>query len=480
MLLSPIEVEPALEVGPVHFIAAGGAGMSGIARLYVELGVKVTGSDQSDSRALRELERSGATVYVGHDASQIADDVRTVVISTAVREGNVELVEARRRGLRVWHRSAALAALMLGRTGVAITGTHGKTTTTAMTAVMLSEAGADPSYVIGSPLVTTGVSSAIGSGDAFVVEADESDGSFLQYPTKIVVITNVEADHLDNWGTPAAYAEGFYTIATQPLVETVILGTDDEGARALAERLRAEGRSVVTYGEAPDADVRISDVRPTPSGSVATITDGEESGSLHLQVPGSHNLANAAASYAVGRALGLSHAGAVEALERFVGTLRRFQLVANTAGIRIYDDYAHHPTEIRAALSAARRATDAGNEATGLDGRLIACFQPHLFSRTMDFCDEFGASLTAADVVVVNDIEPIREDPIPGVTGEIIVDAAKRHGARDVRFVKDKQELPDVLNQIATPGDLIVTLGAGDVTLVGPLLAQLLEQREQS
>lgn len=478
MLVTPIHVEPASEIGPVHFIAAGGAGMSGIARLYVELGIKVTGSDQSDSRALRDLERAGATVFVGHDPAQIADDVQTVVISTAVRESNVELMEARRRGLRVWHRSAALAALMLGRTGIAITGTHGKTTTTAMTAVMLSEAGTNPSYVIGGPLVTTGVSSAIGNGDPFVVEADESDGSFLQYPTKVVVITNVEADHLDNWGTPAAYAEGFYQFATQPLVETIIIGIDDHGARALAERLIAEGRDVVTYGEADDATVRFFDVQPTATGSVATITDGHDSSRIELQVPGNHNLANAAAAYAVGRAVGLSHESAVEALETFVGTLRRFQLVANTAGVRVYDDYAHHPTEIRAALAAGRRATEAGNEATGLDGRLIACFQPHLFSRTLDFCDEFGEALTGADIVVVNDIEAIREDPIPGVTGQIVVDAALKHGARDVRFVKDKHELPDALNEIARPGDLVITLGAGDVTLVGPMLATLLEQRE--
>ena len=477
MLIAPVEVEPASAVGPIHFIAAGGAGMSGIARLYVELGIKVTGSDQSDSRALRELERAGATVYVGHDASHIDDDVNTVVISSAVRESNVELIEARRRGLRVWHRSAALAALMVDKTGIAITGTHGKTTTTAMTAVMLSEAGRDPGYVIGGPLVTTGVSSALGSGDTFVVEADESDGSFLQYPTKIVVITNIEADHLDNWGTPAAYAEGFYRLASQPSVEKVIIGIDDHGARSLAERLIAERRDVVTYGTSEDADVRVFDVQPTATGIVAMMTDGQDAGPITLQVPGTHNLMNAAAAYAVGRALGLSHRTAVEALERFVGTLRRFQLIANVAGIRIYDDYAHHPTEIRAALSAARRATDAGNEATGLQGRLIACFQPHLFSRTLDFCDAFGEALTAADIAIVNDIEAIREDPVPGVTGQIVVDAARSHGMEDVRFVKNKHDLPDALNELAKPGDLIITLGAGDVTLVGPMLAQLLEQR---
>ncbi len=477
MLLTPIEVEPADQIGPVHFIAAGGSGMSGVARLYAESGIPTTGSDQSDSRALRSLERVGVKVYVGHDPSQIADDVQTVVISSAVRETNVELMEARRRGLRVWHRSAALAALMQDKSVVAVAGTHGKTTTTAMTAVMLSEAGRDPSYVIGGALTTTGVSSAIGGGDAFVVEADESDASFLQYPTSIAVITNVEADHLVNWGTPEAYAEGFWRFATQARVETVVINVDDHGARALAERLIADGRDVVTYGEAEDARVRFHDVVPTATGAVATLTFDGASGPLRLKVPGNHNLANASAAYAVGRRLGLSHDAAVRALGEYVGTLRRFQLITESDGVRVYDDYAHHPTEIRAALSAARRATDAGNEATGLSGRLIACFQPHLYSRTLDFADEFGEVLTAADIAVVNDIDGAREDPVPGVTGELVVEAAKRHGVREIHYVKEKYDLPDALNAIARPGDLVITLGCGDVTIVGPLLAKLLDER---
>ena len=477
MLLTPIDVLPAREVGPIHFIAAGGSGMSGIARLYAELGVRTTGSDQSDSRALRSLESAGITVYVGHDVSQLADDVETVVISSAVRETNVELAEARRRGLRVWHRSAALAALMLGSDGVSIAGTHGKTTTTAMTAVMLGEAGQDPSYVIGGPLTTTGVSSAIGQGSAFVVEADESDASFLQYPTKIAVITNVGADHLVNWGSHEAYAEGFYEFATQPEVETVVINVDDYGARTLAERLLAEGRNVLTYGESADAVVRITDIVTKTTGAEGTLTFRDDVGALRLRVPGNYNLANASAAYAVGRSLGLGHDACLDALARFDGTLRRFQLITNTAGVRVYDDYAHHPTEIRAALGAARRATEAGNEATGLEGRLIACFQPHLYSRTLDFADEFGEVLTLADVAVVNNIDGAREDPVPGVTGELVVDAAKKHGVREIHYVHEKFDLPDALNELARPGDLIITLGCGDVTIVGPLLAKLLEER---
>ena len=372
-LLTPIEVLPADQIGPVHFIAIGGSGMNGIARAYAELGVPVTGSDRSDSRALQSLQRQGITCFVGHDASQLGE-ARTVVISSAIRADNVELVEARRRGLRIWHRSAALAALMMGKRGVAVAGSHGKTTTTAMTAVMLSEAGRDPSYVIGGSLSTTGVSSAVGSGEAFVVEADESDGSFLQYPTEIAVITSIGADHLVNWGTPEAYADGFRAFATRPSVKWVVINVDNPGSRELAETLAGEGAQLIRYGEAPDADVRITDVQAKGSGVTATLTYGVESGPITLLVPGNHNLANASAAYAVGRIMGLSHDEAVEALGKFVGTLRRFQLITDTAGIRVYDDYAHHPTEIRAALSAARRATEVGNEETGLKGRLIACF----------------------------------------------------------------------------------------------------------
>lgn len=479
MLLDPVEVVPADEVGPVHFIAAGGSGMSGVARLYAQLGIPTTGSDQSDSTALRSLARNGVTTYVGHNAGQLGD-AQTVVISSAIREDNVELAEARARGLRVWHRSAALAALMQGKRAVAVAGTHGKTTTTAMTAVMLSAAGADPSYVIGGPLSTTGESSAIGTGAAFVVEADESDASFLQYPTEVAVITNVEADHLVNWGTAEAYADGFRAFATGQTVRFVVINIDDHGARALAEELAGAAPEVITYGEAPDADVRITDVVAHGNGVAATISFGDDSGTIVLQVPGNHNLANASAAYAVGRILGLSHDSAVEALGHFEGTLRRFQLITETGGVRVYDDYAHHPTEIRAALTAARRATAAGNEATGLEGRLIACFQPHLYSRTVDFADEFGEVMTLADIAVINDVCGAREDPVPGVTGELVVAAAIRHGAKDVHYVKEKYDLPAALDELARPGDLIITLGCGDVTIVGPLLAKLLAERHDA
>ena len=465
-LREPRPVVPAEQAGAVHFIAIGGAGMSGIAQLFHERGLPVSGCDQLDSVTLRNLGQEGIEVHVGHDPAQL-DGVDTVVVSTAIRQDNVELVAARQRGLRVWHRSEALAALMVGRTGIAVAGTHGKTTTTGLVATLLQAAGADPSYVIGAPLASSGRSAHLGSGDCFVVEADESDGSFLQYPARIVVITNVEADHLDNWGDSRHYAAGFKRFATQPLVEAVIINHDDPGARELAEELRSDDspRRILTYGESPGSDIRLVGLAYRGVTASATLVTADGNQVLELQVPGRHNLANAVAAYAVGRLLGLDANALLQGAQQFTGTLRRVQPVADVAGVRIYDDYGHHPTEIRAALSAARRVAGSG--------RLIACFQPHLYSRTVQFADQFGEALTLADVVVVSDIYGSREDPLPGVTGRLVADAAAQRGAQ-THYVPAKADLPAALQQLVRPGDLVMTLGAGDVTIVGPMLAKLL------
>lgn len=465
-LRQPVELADPRTVGPVHFIAIGGAGMSPVARIYHDLGVDVRGSDQVDSANLRDLAALGVTTWVGHDASHLAG-ARTVVVSSAIRPDNPELVEARRLGLRIWHRSAALAALMLGHEGVSVAGTHGKTTTTGMVATMLDHAGADPSYVIGSPLAATGRAAHLGSGEVFVVEADESDGSFLQYPSQIVVVTNVEADHLDNWGTPQAYFDGFVRMATRPEVRYVVTNVDDPGAAELASRLEGTGTvKVVTYGESENAEVRLVDVDLAGTTARATLVHGPTRGRLELQVPGRHNLCNAAAAYCVGSLLGIGHEELLAGAAAFTGTLRRFQLIGRVEGVSVFDDYAHHPTEIRATLGAARRAVAGG-------GRVLACFQPHLFSRTRDFADEFGQALAPADRVFVTDVYPAREDPIPGVTGKLVHDAVVAAGGSS-RWVPDKQDLPEALAEEARPGDLVITLGAGDVTLVGPVLVRLL------
>lgn len=468
-LITPVEVLPAEQLGAVHFIAIGGAGMSGIAQLFLDRGLAVSGSDQADSPALDQLCERGASVFVGHAAEQLGA-AETVVVSSAIRESNVELARARSLGLRIYHRSAALASLMIGHRGVAVTGTHGKTTTSAMIAHALTVAGADPSYVIGSPLALTGSSAHTGRGPAFVVEADESDGSFRQYPAQVVVVTNIEADHLDNWITEEAYAEGFVELASASQVELVVLSADDPGTVALARRLASKAVKVVTFGTEPAADVRLIDLEFEGTTATARLVAGDFSGPLRLSVPGRYNLLNAAAAFVVGRELGIGAAELLAAAATFGGTHRRFEHTATAAGVRIYDDYAHHPTEVSATLAAARTA--AGK------GRVVACFQPHLFTRTRDLSAEFGAALALADRIVVLDIYPAREDPIPGITGRLVADAATAlAGSDQVSYIADKDNGAEALADIVRPGDLVLTIGAGDVHLLGPALARLLQLR---
>lgn len=462
-LVTPVELVDPREVGPVHFIAVGGAGMSGIAALYADLGLAVSGSDRADSANLTMLRGHGVRTYVGHDARQLGD-ARTVVVSSAVREDNPEMAEARHRGLRVWHRSAALAALMLGRPGIAVGGTHGKTTTSAMIAHVLVRVGTDGGYVVGAPLAT-GESARLGApGSPFVVEADESDGSFLQYPARICVVTNVEADHLDNWGTPEAYADGFVRFAAGAGVLAVV-NVDGPGGVALTTALAA--RPHVTYGTAEAADVRITDVSHDATGVRGTVRLPTRQVPVSLGVPGLHNLTNAAAALVAVSALGIDPDAAAAALADFRGAHRRFEPVGEAAGVRVVDDYAHHPTEIDAVLAAARDAVG--------PGRVVACFQPHLYSRTRDFAPAFGRALAAADEVVLMDIYGAREEPMPGVTTALIGDVtATVLGADRVHAVHSHRAAAETLAALARPGDIVLTIGAGDVTTVGPQVVDAL------
>lgn len=458
-LIDPVDLMSPRELGPVHFIAVGGAGMSGIATLYAELGIAVSGSDQVDSPMLADMAARGMRVHVGHDATQIGS-ASTVVVSSAIRADNPELVEAQNRGLRIWHRSAALGALMLGRPGVAVTGTHGKTTTSGMLAHLLTECGADPGYVIGAPLASNGRSFRLGHGP-FVVEADESDGSFRQYPADTAVITNVEADHLDNWVTSEAYLEGFRTFAaTAP---SVVANIDDPGVRAV---LGGRDAGWLTFGEHQPAQFLLTDAEQVGFRARAKL-GGEP---LELAVPGRFNLANAAAAVLAARTLGIDLPSAARAMATFRGTARRFTPIGTVDGVDVVDDYAHHPTEVAATLGAARTGVaDRG-------GRIIVCFQPHLFSRTRDFVDEFGSALSAADEVVLMDIYPAREDPIPGVTSDLLVASCAAHG-RQARLISDRAAVPAVLAELSRPGDVILTLGAGDVTRIGPEVVAALRAR---
>jgi UDP-N-acetylmuramate--alanine ligase len=463
-LITPIELPTVDELGAVHFIAIGGSGMNGIASMMLAQGVSVSGSDRQDSKYLRSLEAHGARVYVGHRAEQLGD-AATVVASSAIRDDNPELAEARRRGLRVLHRSAALGSLMMGRRGIAVAGTHGKTTTTAMIAHVLSGCGFDPSFVIGGALTGTATGGHLGSGDIMVIEADESDGSFLQYPREIAVVTNIDPDHLSNWGNAENYADGFLRFATADSVRLLVCSADDPGAVALTEQVRRRnaaglpGPAVMTFGTSANADVQILGVRLAGTGSTFELRSDGHLGPVELSVPGHYNVLNAAAAYAVTVWLGANEAEARRELSRYEGTYRRFQLIGTPNNIRVYDDYAHHPTEVLNTLIAAR---------TGVgDGRVVVCFQPHLYTRTRDFWRELAHALEQADEAIVMDVCGDREDPIPGIDGAMVANAIAP-GTVQVTYEPIWDEAAPTVARIAHPGDLVITVGCGDVTKVAP------------
>ncbi len=461
---------PAAQLGRVHFAGIGGAGMSGIARIMLARGISVSGSDAKDSALLGELRALGASVHIGHAAGNLGSlgPGDTLVVSSAIRADNPELAEATRRGLRVLHRAAALASVMAGRRVIAVAGTHGKTTTTSMLTTVLRECGADPGYVIGGILTETGLGAEDGAGLDFVAEADESDSSFLLLSPDVALITNVEADHLDNYESLADIQAAFTTFAAQ-VSSMVLTCADDPGAETVAARL--DPARVRRYGESPHADYRLLDVTPRGmaiSFNVAADRSpfGEVFAQLTVDVPGHHNALNATAAFAAAVELGFAPPRVAAAIAGYRGAKRRLELKGEARGVRVLDSYAHHPTELAADLRAARDITaDAGK------GRVIAIFQPHLFSRTRIFAAEFGAALGLADEAIVLDVYAAREDPEPGVSGQLIVDAVP--GGR-ARFVPDPARAAAVIDAIAEPGDLVLTMGAGDITALGPRLVEIL------
>ncbi|MCF2587863.1 UDP-N-acetylmuramate--L-alanine ligase [Brevibacterium sp. UCMA 11752] len=465
--MSTAEIVPATELGAVHFIGIGGSGMSGIARIMVMNGVTVSGSDAKESAVVDVLRTLGARVEIGHSADNLGE-ADTLVISSAIRKDNPELVAAEGRGLRILHRSGALASLMADKRAVAVAGTHGKTTTTSMTTVALQACGLDPSFVIGGVLSTTGTNAHLGTGDVFVAEADESDGSFLLYEPTIGILTNVEADHLDYYGTPEKVREAFVEFCAGIGADggTVIACADDPGSLDVAEEARAQGTSVILYGTSEAADIRLRELRSgLVSEFVLDVPGQAEPLPVALRQPGTHNALNATAAIAVAHSLGADVAKAASGLGNYGGTRRRFEERGIAAGVRVIDDYAHHPTELRAVLSAARGVVTE-------EGRVWAIFQPHLYSRTMEFRAEFGEALGLADEVVVLDVFPAREDPVPGVTGALIADRVPHE---NVTFVESFSEAVPYVAARVRPGDLVLTLGAGDVTILGPELLTALE-----
>jgi UDP-N-acetylmuramate--alanine ligase len=470
---------PAAGLGRVHFTGIGGAGMSGIARIMLARGITVSGSDAAPSALLDELLALGADVHVGHAADNLGTlgPGDTLVLSTAIRPDNPELAEATRRGMRVLHRATALASVMAGRRVIAVAGTHGKTTTTSMLTTILRECDADPGYVIGGVLTETGLGAADGGGTDFVAEADESDGSFLMLSPDVAIITNVEADHLDNYASLADIEAAFTTFGRG--VSTLVLTcADDPGAKLVAARLATPGTPgparLRSYGESAGADYRLTDVASRGMAvSFAVAAQASPFGEVHaqmtVQVPGHHNALNATAAFAAAVELGFAPPLVSAAIARYRGARRRMEVKGEEDGVRVLDSYAHHPTELAADLRAARDLA-----AQPAAGRVIAIFQPHLFSRTRIFAAEFGAALGLADEAVVLDVYAAREDPEPGVTGALVADAVP--GGR-ARFVPDRAEVVAVIAAAARPGDVVLTMGAGDVTMLGPRLVEALRGR---
>jgi UDP-N-acetylmuramate--alanine ligase len=465
----PDELLSADRLGRVHFVGIGGAGLSGIARIMLARGIPVSGSDAKESRVLDALRTLGARCYVGHAASQVAD-ADTLVVSTAVREDNPEVVEATARGLRLLPRSAALESVMQGRKVVAVAGTHGKTTTTSLLTVALQHCAADPSFAIGGELNESGSNAHDGSGDVFVAEADESDGAFLVYSPFGALVTNVEADHLDNYGTEEAYHEAFTTFLDRiDPAGFLVACIDDDGAADLAQQARDKGLHVTGVGESPRADLRAENLTFAGSTSTFTVVDrGRRLGEVSLQIPGRHYVLDALAALAAGLRLGFPFADLRRGLEAFSGTRRRMELKGEVGGVRVYDSYAHHPNEIAGDLQAARSLAG--------DGRVVVAFQPHLVSRTKIFGPAMGEALGAADEVVVMDVYVAREDPEPGVDGGLVASHVPLDPAH-VHFEPSWSKTPALLVERAGPGDLVLTLGAGDVTLVGPEVLDLLAER---
>ncbi len=470
MIVSPPErTVPAEKLGRVHFVGIGGAGMSGIARILLARGVPVSGSDAKDSGVLAGLRALGAEVHVGHAASNVGL-AETVVVSTAIRESNPEVVEAREHGLPILPRAAALASVMAGRRAIAVAGTHGKTTTTSMITVALQHCGADPSFAIGGSLNESGANAHDGSGDIFVAEADESDASFLAYEPEVAIVTNVEADHLDFYGTPEAY-EAAFDAFVDCVSGFLVVCADDPGARALGERAARRGVVVHTFGESRDADVRVTALDIAgPGVSFELVARGRRLERIQLQLPGKHNALNAAAAFTAALGMGFPAGDVLDGLAGYTGTRRRFELKGVAGGVRVYDEYSHHPTEVAAALAAARGVAG--------PGRVVVVFQPHLFSRTRIFAAQFGVALGAADEVIVMDVYAAREDPEPGVTGALVA-AGVPLPPSHVVFEQSWSAVPELAASRAEPGDILLTVGAGDVTLIGPEVLDVLAVRSR-
>jgi UDP-N-acetylmuramate--alanine ligase len=449
----------------IHFVGIGGIGMSGIAEVLLNSGYVVTGSDLQESEATRRLRSLGAQIFVGHEEENLSGNPSVVVISTAVKYSNPEVLEARRRHIPVIPRAEMLAELMRMKYGVAVAGSHGKTTTTSMISAVLSTAGLDPTMVIGGRVHMFGTNAKMGQGEFLVAEADESDGSFLLLSPTIAVVSNIDKEHMDFHQTMERLNESFLTFINKvPFYGLAVLCIDDANVRGLLPKVR---KRFATYGLSAESDFSAQDLRMTAAGvEFAVLHHGKSLGDLRLHLPGRHSATNALAAVAVANELEIPFSRVTEALGAFTGIHRRFEMKGEPKGIMVIDDYGHHPTEIRATIGAIRDSWKRP---------LTVVFQPHRYTRTRDLFDEFLTAFEGADRLVLTEIYSAGEDPISGITGEALYQAIKRKGHLDVEFVPDKNQIVAQLAEKLKGGEIALTLGAGDIYKVGEALVEALK-----
>lgn len=453
-----------------HFVGVGGIGMSAIARVLVARGVDVSGSDARDSQTLIDLQEQGATTWVGTAPERIGDR-RSLVVGTAIRPDHPEVVAAKEAGLPIWHRSQALAAVMADSQAICVAGTNGKTTTSSMLAAALVDLGVDPSFAIGGELKSTNTNGHHGLGEVFVAEACESDRSFTNYSPAVAIITNVQADHLDFYGSEAAVRQAFHAFSER-IVQggTLVVCADDEGATLTAQHVGTvrPDVNVISYGQSSDADAVINDLHVVEGKLAFTLAYGEQQRHVTLPVPGTHNALNATAAILAAHVSGIDLADAISGVSGFTGTRRRFEFHDEVAGVKVFDDYAHNPPKVAAVVETARSLAGAH--------QVVVVFQPHLYSRTQDFATEFGQALAGADQVIVMDVYPAREAPIPGVSGKLVADSIPDATA-GVHYLEDADRVVASVGELASAGDIVVTIGAGDVTTLAPRLVAALREK---
>ena len=448
----------------IHFVGIGGQGMSGIAEVMLNLGYEISGSDLKETEITRRLARLGAKIFKGHKAEQVRG-ADVVIISSAIKEDNIEVREAKRLNIPVIPRAEMLAELMRMKYGIAVAGSHGKTTTTSMIAHVLEKAGLDPTIILGGKLKTVGANAKLGGGDYIVAEADESDRSFLYLFPYIAVITNVDEEHLDQYGNMEEIKRTFVNFARKvPFYSSVILCLDDSNTRDLVPFIE---RRIITYGFSPRADIYAEDIELREFGSTSTVYfDMKKIGRLKLNVPGKHNIYNALAAIGVGLDLEIPPSIILEALENYPGIVRRFELKAKINDILLIDDYAHHPKEIRATLEAAK---------AGIKRRLVVIFQPHRYTRVYYLMEEFATSFNYAEILIITEIFPAGEKPIEGINGYRLFEEIRKHGHKNVFYEKDLSKIPALLRKIIKPGDLILTMGAGNIYQIIPEIIDVMK-----